>query len=148
MPTGLNKDGKWVSSNSVLKDIGIPVNEPSPLPRDVSKNEDSGMFYRDLESEVDMTTSLLREADAEIKRLKSTVAWQKKTIAARDDRIRKLETAIREIIDHYDHFERDSDDEDVATMLRLTSTVMAIGRAEAILDSHQSEIKGRDENAI
>lgn len=105
---------------------------------DVSKNEDSGMFYRDLKSEVDMTTSLLREADAEIKRLKGAVAWQKKTIAARDDRIRKLETAIREIIDHYDHFERDSDDEDVATMLRLTSTVMAIGRAEAILGKRDS----------
>lgn len=91
---------------------------------------------------------VLREADEEIKRLKSAVAGQKKTIAARDARIRRLEIAIRDIIDNYDQFEGNSDDEDVATMLRLTSTVMAIGRAEALLDSLKAEIKGGDENAI
>lgn len=75
MPTGLNKDGKWVSSSSVLKDMGIPVDDPSPL---------------------------WREADEEIKRLKSAVAWQKKTIAARDERICKLEDAIYDILNDAD----------------------------------------------
>ena len=55
-------------------------------------------------------------------------------IAAKDKRIAELEAAIRLIVGTHDRFEASSiEDADVSTMLALTGTVRAIGRAEAIL---------------
>ena len=55
-------------------------------------------------------------------------------IARLRDRVSGLGAAIRAIVSAYDSFEASSiENADVSTMLALTGTVQAIGRAEAIL---------------
>lgn len=111
----------------------------------MDENEDSGLFYRDLKSEVDMTTSLLREADEEIKRLKSAVALQKKTIATRDEEIDRIRTALKPFAAYADALDLD----EIPNTTKVKYGELAPGiialhfrRARVALKPLEAEIKG------